>query len=505
MKLSALEKFQTIVIQMHDNPDADAISSGYGLYLYFKQRGKNVRLVYGGKYRIQKSNLVMMIEVLHIPVEYVETLDNPELLITVDCQYGEGNVTVFTAKNVAVIDHHHVSRELPKLSEVNSNLGACATLVVKMLSEENFDYNDNKNLATALYYGLMTDTSNFTEIAHPLDRDLRDYAEFNQTVIMKLRNSNLSMNEIEIAGKALLNYDYNEEYRFAIVQAGVCDPNILGFISDLVLEVDIIDLCFVYSVLPFGVKFSVRSCTNHVRANELAKYISRGIGSGGGHAEKAGGFIKLEAIREACAEQGLGPEKLAFGVFLHQRMLNYFKDFEIIVAKNHEIDLTGMKLYRKKNLKLGYVKATEMFPTGTKVCVRTLEADLDMEIHDDIYFMIGIKGEVYPNRENKFNVKYRRLEEPYHFHGEYAPSIVDIMKGENISMLPYARTCQATGNLLIYAKKLDHCVKVFTEWDKERYMLGLAGDYLAVCQKDLHDIYIVDGDIFDKTYHYIGE
>ena len=44
MKLSTLDKFNEIVIQMHDNPDADAVGSGYAIYKYFKSKGKNVRL-----------------------------------------------------------------------------------------------------------------------------------------------------------------------------------------------------------------------------------------------------------------------------------------------------------------------------------------------------------------------------------------------------------------------------------------------------------------------------
>ncbi len=48
MRLCTLEKFHTIVVQLHDNPDADAVGSGYALYKYFKFKGKQVRLVYGG-------------------------------------------------------------------------------------------------------------------------------------------------------------------------------------------------------------------------------------------------------------------------------------------------------------------------------------------------------------------------------------------------------------------------------------------------------------------------
>ena len=35
MRLKELLQFDEIIIQCHDNPDADAIASGYGLYCYF--------------------------------------------------------------------------------------------------------------------------------------------------------------------------------------------------------------------------------------------------------------------------------------------------------------------------------------------------------------------------------------------------------------------------------------------------------------------------------------
>ena len=62
MKLSDLLIYDNIVIQCHDNPDADALASGFGLYLYFTEKGKQVRFVYSGKYKIQKSNLVLMLQ-----------------------------------------------------------------------------------------------------------------------------------------------------------------------------------------------------------------------------------------------------------------------------------------------------------------------------------------------------------------------------------------------------------------------------------------------------------
>lgn len=455
MRLRDLLKYDDIVVQCHDNPDADAIASGYGVYLYLKNQGKQVRFVYAGRFRIQKSNLLLMISELAIPIEYVEKLDCPELLVMVDCQYGEGNVTRFEAKSVAVIDHHQISGEHPKFGEVRSHIGACATVVRELYAAENLDVNEDKNLATALYYGLLMDTNNFTEIFHPADKDLRDYTDFERSQIIRFRNSNLSLDELEIAGKALLDYEHNARHRYAVLEAKPCDPNILGMISDIILEVDVVDTSLVYSVQPFGVKISVRSCVKEVKASELAEYITEGIGSGGGHLEKAGGFINTELWKKvypsSVTEKGMHE-------FLSERMKEYFEKTTIIYAKDYDVEkwygsgLSALRLYQKKRILLGYVKASEMFEPGETVCVRTLEGDLDVRVEEDTYIMIGINGEIYPNKKEKFERSYRRVDQPYVFEGEYPPTVKDLAEGKNLPLIPHARACIPTGESYIYAK-----------------------------------------------------
>ncbi|MBQ7614608.1 MAG: DHH family phosphoesterase, partial [Butyrivibrio sp.] len=198
--LKTILSYENIVIQCHDNPDADALASGFALKWYLKRNGKDARFIYGGKNKVTKSNLVLMMEKLGISAEYVTELERPDLLVTVDCQYGESNVTKFDAKNVIVIDHHQVSGQLPEIFDVRSNYGSCASVLYKLFLKEKIDINEDENLATALYYGLMTDTGGFEEISHPVDRDLRDYAKPRQSDIILFKNSNLSRQELIIAG-----------------------------------------------------------------------------------------------------------------------------------------------------------------------------------------------------------------------------------------------------------------------------------------------------------------
>ena len=499
MRLSDLENYDKVTIQCHDNPDADALASGYGLYCYFQSKGKDVRLVYSGRNQIQKSNLRLMVDKLNLPVEYVSagdgTIPVDGLLITVDCQYGAGNVTGLVSENVAIIDHHQVERETTTLSVINPNLGSCATLVWKLLRNENFDLDSNEQLSTALYYGLYTDTNQFTELSNPLDMDMREALHADNSLITLFRNSNLSLKELEIAGIALIRYSYNDDHEFAVIKSQPCDPNILGLISDFLLQVDAIKTCVVFNEVPDGYKFSVRSCIKEVNASELAAFLAQDIGSGGGHYEKAGGFISLWRYEENFPT-------LHTEAYFNNRMTQYFDSFDLIYAEDFQADPEGMKQYEKRIIPVGYVKADRALPVGTPITIRTLEGDVELTVDEDLYIIIGIKGEVYPNRREKFERSYRILDQKYQHNSEleYVPTIKDRQDGSTLILTDYAGVCVPTGKVRIYARELDRGVKVFTAWDKSKYMLGKPGDYLAVRCDDLHDVYVVERDIFDRSY-----
>lgn len=495
MKLSDLLLYDDILIQCHDNPDGDALASGYGVYFYLKKMGKSPRLCYAGRFSVRKSNLQLMVKELNIPVvhlseEEVAVINNekrPELLITVDCQYGEGNVTRIMAQHVAMIDHHQLGNsECTELTRILPGLGSCATLVYQMLMEEGIPINEDENLSTALYYGLLTDTNNFAELCHPMDRNLQDDANYRKSLIRMFRNANISLEEIEIAGDALLHYYFDEEDCYAIVEAKPCDPNILGMISDMILEVDVVKSCLVYSIQEFGTKLSVRSCVREVQASELAAYLTEGVGNGGGHLDKAGGFISKT-----------GEEAV---LLLSERMKSYFRNTEIIDVADYKADVAGWKKYCKLPLEVGYVRGVDIAEEKQEVVVRTLEGDQLIHIEKDTYIMIGITGEIYPISEEKFLTNYECIEKSYATDFAYEPELIDSRTGTRINLVKKAKCCVSIGKACIFAKCLEHRVKVFTSWDRDRYYLGKEGDYMAVREDDRSDVYIINGEIFRMTY-----
>lgn len=518
MRLRELLKFDEIVVQCHDNPDADAIGSGYALYCYLIDHGKKVSLIYGGNGRIRKSNLMLMIQMLQIPIKYCDSMEAPELLVTVDCRYGEGNVTHFPARNIAVIDHHRVNGALPELSEVRSNLGSCSTLLWEMLKQEGYDVNANKNLATAMYYGLYTDTNELVEISHPLDMDLRDEAEFNVAAITRFRNSNLSLEELDIAGAALLRSDYNEDYRFAVVKANACDPNILGIISDLVLAVDSVDNCLVFCVTEVGVKISVRSCIREVKASEMAQAICEGIGSGGGHFVKAGGRINLDLLTREylkyCEETGLTPRMevlddgtsnrptiSAIKFFLETRMREYYDNTEIIYFDHYNWKEDDLREFVQKPQELGFLQLDTMYGVGDSLLIRTMKGDMELTVEPGQVLLIGVDGQITVMKGNDFTSQYLTLQESFRLDDvEYAPTIKNKQDNRIVPLLNQARVCISKQEEHVMARQLTQKTKLFTLAGEDNYLMGKIGDYLVIRAENPQDMNIIKKDMFESYY-----
>ncbi|MBQ8924355.1 MAG: DHH family phosphoesterase [Lachnospiraceae bacterium] len=497
MRLSDLLEYNNIVIQCHDNPDADALASGYALYWYFKKMNKEVRFIYRGINKINKSNLTIMLDELKIPVSYEPDFDEiPELLVTVDCQYGQRNVTMTRAEHIAVIDHHQITVNVPALSEIRSNIGSCATILWDMLRDEGLSLSEEKLLSTALYYGLYTDTNRLSEVSHPLDRDMMDSLVINKSLVTEMSNSNISLEELKITGKAILDYEYFDKYKYIMIEAEQCDPNILGVISDFSMETSGVDVCVAYYVSAEEIKFSVRSCIKEVHANELAEFLAEGIGGGGGHIYKAGGSIRPEKL--TMTDDVNNSTKISR--IFKTRLDAYFEKYEIIYAKDTILDMDGMKRYEKQPQELGFLKLSEVFPIHTIVEIRTLEGDINVRVDEDKYLMVGIEGEVYPITKEKLERSYRQTGRMYERKFEYEPTIRDVFTGEKKTVMPYAKGVISTGMSYIYARPLKRYVKLFTAWDDEKYYSGKPGDYIAVREDDCHDIYIIKERLFDLLY-----
>lgn len=587
MQLHELLNYHNIVIQCHNAPDADTIASAYAVRWFLRQNGKNARIVYsspaGEQNLIQKGSLKHMLKDLGLEsvFQHISSLeDTPDLLLYVDCQPGESNVrlfgpsaylprenpedpdapqseeeaqtypvpvdfrseadvlAVFGARAVAVIDHHKVKHpeNLPPMQEIQF-YKSCSTVLWTMLKKEGIELQEGqkeapekRRLASALYYGLYTDTSELQEMFGGEDSDLLDKLspEYrDEDMLFRWKTSNLSLSEIKSVGQALFSYDYYHSGRFAIMEMKsedgcYLDQNLMGIIGDLLIRVDKIDTCVAFCEQATCFRLSIRTCTPEALATDIIKFITAGLGSGGGHPRKTGGELEKDKLRRAFeAWCGFRPEtdselRLAARQLLTDRMRAYYNSFDVFYSDRPEtsqkIGLDTMDLYEKRSdgSPIGYIPVTEegLYEPGTVLTIRSLEGDMVETVSENTYLMFGVDGEPYTNSKAAFHAQYEDSPEPYIFPGAYHPHITSARRSGDFrqetldagALQSHIRACKPKPGHLVHARRLERRAKVFSRRRPGGYLLGEPGDWLVAKAGNTSHVHIVKAASFPKLY-----
>jgi len=162
-----------VLILTHDNPDPDSLASGKALAVLLKEAWWiPSRLIYSGL--VARAENQAMLKGLTPEWEHSDEL--PDLkrysaVAQVDTQPGAGNNRLDAVQpNHIVIDHHFPVRHTiddVSYSDVRTETGATVTMLFQYL--EAAKINIDTILATAMFYGLKTDTRGLSRGASPAD------------------------------------------------------------------------------------------------------------------------------------------------------------------------------------------------------------------------------------------------------------------------------------------------------------------------------------------------
>lgn len=308
--LKKIKNFSHVCIQCHDIPDSDTIGAAFGVYKFLTNCGVKVDMVYTGDEPIRRYNLKLLLSSCHIPLKYVHSLPaETDLLLVVDGQYGNGNITALekapaaVTPQIAIIDHHIQLVPDNEWYLIKSDYQSCSTIVWELLKEEGYPLFEDKELCTALLYGLYIDTSMFTSLYTEIDTAMKqELSKHTTNLFNQLSKSNMSVGEMMIATDAMHNHYLDIEKRFVIISALKCEQPVLGIIGDFMIQVDMVDICVTYTKKDDRYQFSVRSCNKKYPADKIASCISDKIGSGGGHISKSGGIIFAKQFQDIYGE-----------------------------------------------------------------------------------------------------------------------------------------------------------------------------------------------------------
>jgi nanoRNase/pAp phosphatase (c-di-AMP/oligoRNAs hydrolase) len=289
-----------VLILTHNNPDPDALASGKALATLFREAwGISARLVYSGLVARAENKAVLKF----LTPEWEHSEEVPDFkeytaVAQVDTQPGAGNNRLNTVHpSHIVIDHHYPLRETIEsvtYSDIRTEMGAAVTMVFQYM--EAAGIKPDPILATAMFYGLKTDTRSLSRGASPADEVT--FLELLHTLDQQ------ELSRVELAG---LSREYFQSFsqglhatrvfgRVIVARLGLIkQPDFAAEMADALIRLQ--DAHAALCLGQYGDTLHISLRTEPTGKQHAGKIIQQLIitpGKAGGHGTMAGGQIPLQ-------------------------------------------------------------------------------------------------------------------------------------------------------------------------------------------------------------------
>jgi nanoRNase/pAp phosphatase (c-di-AMP/oligoRNAs hydrolase) len=293
------EKKVHILLQ-HD-PDPDAIGSALALReLLGRNRPTTPIVTFGEVTRPENLAMIRQLDIQIDRISYDDLHRDGARLALVDVQppYFEqplGRVDV-------VVDHHPKRTAFKaRFADLRTSYGATSTIFTEYLRAVGME--PSQRLATALLYGIKTDTL-FLERGS----NLADLSAFtflypfaNKTLIARIERPALPREDLEALGRALSRLQLQNGV--AVLHMGEINrEDVIPQMAEFCLQIEGVEWAVVSGLVKERVVISVRNQGYVKSAGEIMKKLYDDIGSAGGHRAMAKAVIPLERFKERFGE-----------------------------------------------------------------------------------------------------------------------------------------------------------------------------------------------------------
>lgn len=293
----ALAHANSLLILIQHDPDPDALASALALRTLL---GRNKTTAHIGSFgQVTRPENVTMVQLLGIEVKRVttETLRDYDAVALVDVQppyFGE-----LLPQVDAVVDHHPcVAPYEARYRDVRTSLGATATIFVQYLQA--VDAKVTQRLATALYYGIKTDTLFLGR--ETTDADVAAFTYLyplaNHGFIRRMEHPKLPLRDLDAFGYALRCRTIIDTTFFT--HLGLVErEDVLPQFAEFCLQVGGIEWSVISGIFDGNLIVSVRNAAYVKSAGELVRHAFGHVGSAGGHRSMAKAVMPLANLEKA--------------------------------------------------------------------------------------------------------------------------------------------------------------------------------------------------------------
>ena len=304
------------LVLTHDNPDPDAVASACGLaWLLERSAGIEAVAGYGGV--IGRAENKALIKLLRLPLQPVSKLGarDFDLICLVDTQPEVGNYSLKSGPFPNLVIDHHPARPQSARSmfhDVGGPAGATSTLVTQYLRAARLV--PPPPLATALFYGIKTDTR---DLGREVEGDDIDCYAWLFPLMDKAALSRIEHPQVPQSYFTAYHRAYEKARLHGGGQACVVDlgdvyvPEIVPEVAERLVSLEGLRWSLAAGAYHGELYLSLRLNDRRMNAGKLVRDICAPLGgSAGGHGAMAGARIPLggRSSEEVAAE--------VFGAFL---------------------------------------------------------------------------------------------------------------------------------------------------------------------------------------------
>ncbi len=305
-----IESPKNILVIGHKNPDGDAVGSCMGWALFLKSLGHQVEVIMPNDYPDFLNWVPGQEEILLFSKdeEKIKALVKAsDLIFTLDFNHfsrvGEGFAELLEAsgKPFVMIDHHEQPGDYAAICVSHPEYGSTAELVFECIYHMNLTEKLDKDMASCLYLGIMTDTGSFrfpstTARTHEIAATLINCGAKSHQIHQSTFDAN-SLSRLKLLGRAMQNLTYLPEFRAAYIHLSQDELDEFnfqkgdteGFVNyGLSLKDIVLAAIFKEDKQQGIVKISLRS-----KGNFDVNKMARTHFDGGGHLNAAGGRSDL--------------------------------------------------------------------------------------------------------------------------------------------------------------------------------------------------------------------
>lgn len=301
---------KNILIIGHKNPDGDAVGSCMGWAMFLENLGHETNVVMPNEYPDflnwvpQQENIVLYSKEKERVRELIQASD---LIFTLDFNHLSRVGNDFqedleaAEKTFVMIDHHQQPDDYAEITISDAGYGSTAELVYHCIDKMEYTDFINKDIASCLYLGIMTDTGSFkfsstTAKTHYIAASLIQKGAESSKIQQQTFDSS-SYHRLKLLGLAMNNLEYLPELKTAYIhlsQEELDNNNFQkgdteGFVNyGLSIKDVVLAAIFKEDLNQNIVKISLRS-KGDFDVNQLARRHFEG----GGHKNAAGGKSDL--------------------------------------------------------------------------------------------------------------------------------------------------------------------------------------------------------------------